>query len=302
MSKIKTKKSNLKNTKIISKEAINQGENLSTLYLVPTPIGNMLDMTFRAVQVLKEVDIIFSEDTRTSGILLNHFEIKTPQRSYHKFNEKERCGEIIRMLKEGKNIAIISDAGTPGISDPSNIIVKEAIKNNIKVCPLPGATALIPALIASSFETERFFMVGFLPIKKKERDQILNTLKTLKNPIIFYESPHRLYKTLIKIKNIFFEADICIAREISKIYETFYRGKLSEIINNFDKIVLKGEFVIVLMPSEVNINPQNNSIEEKIFDIYRTKYSEEKLSIASKMIAEELNIPKKQVYDILSRK
>ena len=274
--------------------------SLSTLYLVPTPIGNLADMTFRAVEVLKEVDFIYSEDTRTSGILLKHYGISTPQRSYHKFNEKERCEEIINLLKEGKNIAIISDAGTPGISDPSNIIVKEAIKYDIKVCPLPGATALIPALVASGFDTEMFFMVGFLPIKKKDRERILNTLKTLKDTFIFYEAPHRLARTLTDIKNTFFEADICIAREISKIYESFYRGSLSDILENIDKIVLKGEFVIVLSPKKDHHNFIDvKELEKAILKRYKEVYINEKQSTASRYLAAEFNMPKNEIYQII---
>ena len=277
------------------------------LYLVPTPIGNLADMTYRAVQVLSEVDFIYSEDTRTSGILLKHYEINTPQRSYHKFNEKERCEEILKLLKEGKTIAIISDAGTPGISDPSNIIVKEVLKNNIKICPLPGATALIPALVASGFDTERFFMVGFLPTKKKVRDQLFNTIKTLNTPVIFYEAPQRMHKTLIELKNIFFEAEVCIAREISKFYETFYHGKLSEILENINKIIFKGEFVIVMLP-EKNIlyndffyqgNMNQNDIEKAIIERYKNVYKNEKVSTVSKYLANEFNISKNDIYDIL---
>ena len=269
----------------------------ATLYLVPTPIGNLSDMTFRAVQVLKDVDIVYAEDTRTSSVLLQHYDIATPVRSYHKFNESSRCPEIIELLKAGKSIAIISDAGTPGISDPSNIIIRESIKHSVPICPLPGATALIPALCASGFDTSQFYMAGFLPTQKKQTDALLNRLKSIDVPIVFYEAPHRLHKTLLQIQQFFGNADTSISREISKIYESFYRGKLSDILVDIESITLKGEFVIVTIPEKKEIN-----IEESVLRLYQEKYSDEKLSKASINIAQELNIAKNVVYEILIKK
>lgn len=268
--------------------------NSGILYLVPTPVGNLADMTFRSIQVLKDVDLIYAEDTRTSNYLLQHYNIKTSMKSYHKFNEKSRCDEILEILLSGKTVAIISDAGSPGISDPSNIIVKELIKRNIQICALPGATALIPALTASGFDTERFYMAGFLPSKKLDKDRLLNNLKNFDIPVIFYEAPHRLQKFLIEIKEFFGNADISIAREISKLYESYYRGKLDEILESFDEIVLKGEFVIVLIPEKKEIN--NHDL---IIELYQQKYSDEKVSKASKLIANDLNLPKNLVYETL---
>jgi len=265
-----------------------------TLYLIPTPIGNLADITYRSVKTLSEVDIIYAEDTRTSKILLDHYKISTPLKSYHQHNEKSRSAEIIKQLKDGKNIAIISDAGTPGISDPANIIVKDAIAHGIQVCPLPGATALIPALIASGFDTSMFYMAGFLPKKPKERDFLLQSLKTLNIPIIIYEAPHRLEKTLSTLREHFGNADISIARELTKIYETFYRGCLDDIIQSLADITLKGEFVIVVLPTLAEID-----YVSKITFLYNSKYAGENLSTASKLIATELSISRKMVYETL---
>ena len=270
------------------------------LYIVPTPIGNLADMTYRGVNVLNEVDLIYSEDTRTSRVLLKHYNINTPQKSYHKFNEKEKCNEIIGYLKNGKNVAVISDAGTPGISDPSNILVKEVLENNLTICPLPGATALIPALVASGFDTQTFYMIGFLPKKKKQRESILDKLKTFQIPLVFYESNHRIVDTLTEFKDFFSDAKVCIAREISKIYETFYRGKLCDILVNITEIVLKGEFVIVVMPRD--LSEESNSIylsDEHVLNLYKNKFKEHKLTQACKLIAEELGCSKKKIYDII---
>jgi 16S rRNA (cytidine1402-2'-O)-methyltransferase len=266
----------------------------ATLYLVPTPIGNLSDMTYRAVETLKSVDFIYAEDTRTSGILLKHYSISTPVSSYHKFNEKSRCSEIIELLQTGKNIAIITDAGTPGISDPSNILVRAVIDAGLNICPLPGATALIPALCVSGFDTERFIMIGFLPHKKKDREKLLKSLIDYEFPIIFYESAHRIPNLLSEINNYFGHADVSIARELTKIYESFYRGKISDLLEDIDSIMLKGEFVVVVIPEKKNID-----IEKMIVEIYHAKYSREKIAIASKLIAEELNVSKRIVYNTL---
>jgi len=265
-----------------------------TLYLIPTPIGNLADITYRSVEILKTVDIIYAEDTRTSKVLLDHYYITTPLKSYHQHNEKARSTEIIKHLKDGKDIAVISDAGTPGISDPSNTIVKDAIAHGIQISPLPGPTALIPALIASGFDTSMFYMAGFLPKKPKEQNTLLQSLKSLNTPIIFYEAPHRLQKTLSTLQEYFGNADISIARELTKIYESFYRGKLNDILQNFTTITLKGEFVIVILPT-----PPEIDIIAEITHLYTSKYSTENLSTASKLIATELGISKKLVYETL---
>ena len=273
----------------------------STLYLVPTPIGNLEDITLRAIRILKEVDFIYAEDTRTSGVLLKHYEIKNNLRSYHKFNEKAKCNEMISLLLEGKNIAIISDAGSPGISDPSNIIINEIISNpkyidNVSIIPLPGATAIIPALTASGFNTDNFIMLGFLPSKKKDKEALLNKVKDLNMPVCFYEAPHRLEKFLNELFKYFNNADIVIAREISKKFENWYRGKLKDILTNLDSINIKGEFVIIALP-EKSTNKQDET--QIITDLYKNKYTEISISKAVKIIAKETNIAKNIVYKTL---
>jgi 16S rRNA (cytidine1402-2'-O)-methyltransferase len=273
----------------------------STLYLVPTPIGNLEDITIRAIRILKEVDFIYAEDTRTSGIFLKHYEIKNNLRSYHKFNEKAKCEEIINLLLEGKNIAIISDAGSPGISDPSNMIVKELISHptyleKTSIVPLPGATAIIPALTASGFNTDNFIMLGFLPSKKKDKEALLDKVKNLEMPICFYEAPHRLEKFLNELFKYFNNADIVIAREISKKFESWYRGKLKDILTNLDSINIKGEFVIIALPEKATNEKDETQI---IIDLYKNKYTEISISKAAKIIAKETNISKNIVYETL---
>ncbi len=212
---------------------------------MPTPIGNLGDMTYRAVEVLKTVDLIAAEDTRTSLKLLKHYDIKKKLISYHKFNERKQSDNIITLLNEGRNVAIITDAGTPGISDPAEIIVKIAIKKDIQVCCLPGSTALIPALAASGLNTDKFTFAGFLPVKKKERTKLLSDLEKLSHTIVLYESSHRIKDTIKELSGIFTERQFVIAREISKIYETYYRGTFDDI-SFIDDIETRGEFVILV--------------------------------------------------------
>lgn len=218
----------------------------TTLYIVPTPIGNLQDITLRALDVLKQVDLIGAEDTRNSGKLLKHFSISTPMISYHKFNEQARAEFFLEKLAAGKNIAIISDAGTPGISDPAEIIVKKAIEKGYRVECLPGATAFVPALVISGLGSQRFQFVGFLPNKKKEQEKLLTSLKLEQATLIFYEAPHRIYKFLQIIKEFLGNRKIAVARELTKLHETVYRGKLQEFLDKQIELILKGEFVIVV--------------------------------------------------------
>jgi len=217
------------------------------LYIVPTPIGNLQDMTFRAIEVLKDADLILAEDTRVSGKLLKHFEIDTPQRSYHKFNEHKIVDGLVEELLLGKTFALISDAGTPGISDPGYLIVHKAIENNIDVETLPGATAFVPALVNSGLPMERFVFEGFLPVKKGRKTR-LESLQDEKRTMIFYESPHKLLKTLQDFITFFgAERSVSVSREISKMYEENTRGNLQEVWDYYrQKPAVKGEFVIVL--------------------------------------------------------
>lgn len=223
---------------------------MGRLYVVPTPVGNLEDMTFRAIRILKEADLVLAEDTRTSGILLKHFEIKNAMQSYHKFNEHKTVEGIINRLKAGDTIALVSDAGTPGISDPGFLVVRECVKNDIEVQCLPGATAFVPALVASGLPDERFCFEGFLP-QKKGRMTRLNALTEETRTMIFYESPYRLVKTLTQFAELFGpERKVSVCREISKIHEESVRGTLQEVVAHFTANEPRGEIVIVLAGKE----------------------------------------------------
>ena len=223
---------------------------MGILYLVPTPVGNLEDITYRALRILKEADLILAEDTRTSGILLKHFEIKNAMLSYHKFNEHQTVTAVVGRLKAGENVAVISDAGTPGISDPGFLLVREAIKEGVEVIALPGATAFVPALVASGLPCDRFCFEGFLP-PKKGRSTRLSFLKEELRTLVFYESPHRLVKTLVQFADVFGETrQVAVCREISKMHEECVRGALSEVVTYFTEKEPRGEIVIVLAGCE----------------------------------------------------
>lgn len=220
------------------------------LYLVPTPIGNLEDITLRALRILKEVDLILAEDTRTSAPMLKHFEIDQKVFAHHQHNEHKAVAEIVKFLNEGKNIALISDAGTPAISDPGFLLVREVLKHNLPVECLPGATAFVPALVNSGLPNDRFTFEGFLPVKKGRQTR-LKELVSEQRTMIFYESPHRLLKTLEEfIEHFGVERQASISRELTKMFEENVRGTLSEIKTHFEENILKGEFVIVVAGSE----------------------------------------------------
>lgn len=223
---------------------------MGTLYLVPTPVGNMEDMTFRAIRMLKEADLILCEDTRTSGILLKHFEIKNRLMAHHKFNEHGTTAGLVNRLKAGETIACISDAGTPGISDPGFFLAREAAASGITVETLPGATAFVPALVSSGLPCDRFTFEGFLP-QKKGRKTMLESLADEPRTMIFYESPYRVVKTLEQFAEVFGEERrVSCCREISKLYEESVRGTLAETIAHFKETEPRGEFVIVVAGKE----------------------------------------------------
>ena len=219
---------------------------MGMLYVVPTPVGNMEDMTFRAIRILKEADLILAEDTRTSGILLKHYEIKNQLMSHHKFNEHGTTAGIVERLKAGATIALISDAGTPGISDPGFYLVREAVAAGQEVQCLPVATAFVPALVSSGLPDDRFCFEGFLP-QKKGRKTRLENLRDEERTMVFYESPYRVVKTLKQFAEVFGEdRKVCCCREISKVHEECVRGTMTEVIAHFTEKEPKGEFVIVV--------------------------------------------------------
>ena len=219
---------------------------MGKLYVVPTPVGNLEDMTFRAIRILKEVDLILAEDTRTSGILLKYFEIKNAMQSHHKFKEHKTVESVVNRIKGGETVALISDAGTPGISDPGFLVVRECVRNGIEVQCLPGATAFVPALVASGLPNEKFCFEGFLP-QKKGRMTRLKALAEECRTMVFYESPHRLVKALTQFAEHFgAERQASVSREISKMHEETVRGTLTELIEHFTANEPRGEFVIVV--------------------------------------------------------
>lgn len=263
------------------------------LYLVATPIGNLEDITLRAIKVLKEVDIIAAEDTRHTLKLLNHLEIKKPLISYHRHNEEIKTTVLIDKLLEGKNIALVTDAGTPAISDPGEEVVKKAIENDIKIIPIPGACALINGLIVSGFDTKQFSFYGFLPINKKNRKAKFDELIKEKNTIILYEAPHKLLNTLKDISKYLGNVNIVLAKEITKIHEAFIRGKIKDIIHNTENI--KGEFIIIIEPIEVE---DKYLMDELTVDELYVKYEKQGLEKKEiiKRIAKDKCVNKNEIY------
>jgi 16S rRNA (cytidine1402-2'-O)-methyltransferase len=222
------------------------------LYLVPTPIGNLGDITRRALEVLSEVDVVACEDTRTSGRLLKHFQIKKRLISYHEFNEQARAGRIVDAIAAGESVAVVTDAGSPGISDPAYRVVRAAIDAGIEINALPGPTAIIPALTASGLPTDRFFYEGFLPVKDGARRRRLEAVGAFEHTLVFYESPHRIHKTVAAMVDVLGDRQACLAREISKKFEEYIRGSLQEIQNQISGRTVKGELVIVIAGSDAS--------------------------------------------------
>ena len=269
------------------------------LFLVATPIGNLEDITYRAIKILKEVETIAAEDTRHTLKLLNHYEISKPLISYHRHNEDVKSDILIDKLLEGKNIAVVSDAGTPGISDPGEEVVKEAIKNNIEVIPIPGACALVNALIASGLNTKEFLFLGFLPLNKKNRENALNKIKKSKSTVILYEAPHKLINTLQGLLKNVGDINCVLAREITKIHEEFIRGNISNLLEKIQEP--KGEYVILLDLNNLeNENDDETEISQKTVDeqykIYEAQGMNKKDII--KQIAKNKNVPKNEIYKL----
>lgn len=269
-------------------------DNVSTLYLVPTPIGNFDDMTFRSVEILKNVDAIYCEDTRVTKVLLSHFHITTPLKNYHIFNEEVKADEILNSLSEGKDIALVSDAGLPCISDPGFLISKLALEKGYSVVSLPGASASLTALIASGLPSDKFYFNGFLNSKQSQRIKQLELLVDKEETMIIYEAPHRIIETLKDIYNVFGNRNIVIARELTKKFEEYIRGTLEEVIENITE--LKGEIVILVEGSKIKseiLNLNTLSIKEH-FDYYKSKGNSD--NDAMKLVAKDRGISKSVVY------
>lgn len=273
------------------------------IYLVATPIGNLDDITLRALRILKEVDLIAAEDTRHTLGLLNHFEISKPLISYYKQTEKFKSEILIKKILEGQNIAVVSDAGTPGISDPGEEIVKSAIENGIEVIPIPGACAFVNALIASGLSTREFCFVGFLSVDKKEKKEKLEELRYETKTLIFYEAPHKLKNTLETLYEILGDRNVVLAKELTKIHEEFIRGSLSEILEKVE--LIKGEFVILIegakiSKEEVKKSKLNELSLDEHYKIYEKEGLEKKDII--KKIAKDRNVNKNEIYQYFVNK
>ena len=273
---------------------------IGKLYLVPTPIGNLKDITLRALEVLESVDLIAAEDTRTSLKLLNHFNIKKPLFSYHMHNEQGKSEDIITKLKEGINIALITDAGTPGISDPGAVVALKCIEENIAFEVLPGATAITTALVYSGLDTSKFVFRGFLPRENKDRNPVIEELKNVRDTIIIYEAPHRLLSTLEFLLENLGDRKISACRELTKLHEEIYRDSISNTIEYFSEIRPRGEFVLVIegktdeeIKAEKEALWSELTIEEHLIKVIEMGIDKKE---AIKMVSKERGIPKKEVY------
>ena len=267
---------------------------MGELFVVATPIGNLEDISFRAIRILKEVDLIAAEDTRHTLKLLNYYEISKPMLSYHRHNEDIKTDILINKLLEGKKIALVSDAGTPGISDPGEAIIKECISKGIKVTSIPGACAMINALICSGINTKEFCFIGFLPLNKKNRKQKLEYISQENKTLIMYEAPHKLKTTIMDLEKILGKRQIVLARELTKIHEEFIRGTANEIIEKIE--MLKGEFVIIIEGCEIK-EEDNKLIElslEEHFKYYEREGLDKKEII--KKIAKDRSVSKNEIY------
>jgi len=265
--------------------------------LVATPIGNLEDITLRAIRILGEVDLIAAEDTRHTLKLLNHLKVKKPLISYYKQIEKTKAIFLVEKLLCGENIALVSDAGTPGISDPGEAIVKKAIENDIEVIPVPGACAVITSLMASGLSAEEFSFIGFLPVNKREKRKKLEEYKNLTQTLICYEAPHKLINTLESMQEVLGNREIVVARELTKIHEEFMRGKISEILDKYKEA--KGEFVIIIEGSkqneeEIAIESMKSKTLEEHLEVYLKKGMEKKDAI--KQVAKDRNVQKNEIY------
>jgi len=266
-----------------------------TLYIVATPIGNLEDITLRALRVLKEVDLIAAEDTRHTQILLHHFGIRTPLTSYHEHNERTKARQLVERLRQGESIALVSDAGTPTISDPGFRVIVEAIEAEIPIVPLPGASALTAVLSASGLPTDQFVFEGFLPAKQKERRERLQALRAETRTLVFYEAPHRLKEMLNDMHAILGERQIVVAREVSKAYEEFLRGRLSDIARQIAERAIKGELTVIVRGSE---EPSEVSQEQLKNEIDMLRAGGMRIKEIAELLGERHAYSKKEIYRI----
>ena len=273
-----------------------ENQKKGNLYIIATPIGNLEDITLRAIRILKEVDLIAAEDTRHTLKLLNHLEISKPLISYHRHNEEIRTEELIKELKTGKNIGLVSDAGTPGICDPGEEIIKKCIEESIKIVPIPGACAMINALITSGISTKEFIFLGFLPLNKKSRKEKLEEIKNANKTIILYEAPHKLKSTLNDLSLILEDRSVVLARELTKIHEEYIRGTVKELMEKTDN--LKGEMILIIeknnKDNEEALNSLNNLTLEEHYNFYEKRGLNKKEII--KKIAKDRNVSKNEIY------
>ncbi|MDY6781149.1 MAG: 16S rRNA (cytidine(1402)-2'-O)-methyltransferase [Cyanobacteriota bacterium] len=268
------------------------------LYVVSTPIGNLEDMTFRAVRILQEADAIAAEDTRRTGKLLQHFQITTPQISYHEHNSRARLAQLLQRLQQGETIALVSDAGVPGISDPGVELVRACIEHNIDVVPIPGANAAITALVASGCSSDRFVFEGFLPVKGKERRDRLHFLAQEARTLIIYEAPHRLQRTLADFATVFGEDRmVVLARELTKLHEEFWRGTLAEAMAQFQVRSPKGEFTLVIAGKEPAIAVALSASEMKV-ELKNLLAEGMTRSQASRHLAESTSLSRREIYQL----
>jgi 16S rRNA (cytidine1402-2'-O)-methyltransferase len=279
---------------------LNENEVTGILYICGTPIGNLEDITLRALKILKEVNLIAAEDTRHTLKLLNHYQINTKITSYYEYNKFKKAPYLVKILKEGQDIALVSDAGMPGISDPGYVLIDLALKNNIKIIPVPGVSALITALVVSGLPTDKFVFEGFLPRKIKERKRYFKSIENEERTIIFYETPHRLKRALKDMLEILGDRKVVVARELTKMYEEIIRGKLSQILSKIDLKEIKGEITLIVQGGIKK--KENDSLDflkdECIMQEYLKKLKNQGYSNKDiiKIAQEKLNIPKNLVY------
>jgi 16S rRNA (cytidine1402-2'-O)-methyltransferase len=264
-----------------------------TLYIVATPIGNLEDITLRALRVLKEVDVVAAEDTRHTQVLLNHYGIQTPVTSYHEHNERTKAEALVKQLLKGQDVALVSDAGTPAISDPGFCLVKQAVDAGIRVIPLPGASALTAVLSASGLPTDRVAFEGFLPAKKKPRREKLRALRDEARTLLFYEAPHRLAETLDDVHELLGDREAVLAREVSKVHEEFLRGRISELLHALRRREIRGEFTLIISGSAGEIAITEDRLKAEIRELHLRGMRVKEIA---EVLGEKFGYPKKEIY------